>query len=110
MTFLEVKNMIESIGLPFVYYQFPINQAPSLPYVIYYYPNSDNFGADNYVYQKIQTLNIEVYTKDKDFAIEKQVEDVLDEHLIFWNKSESYITSENMYEVIYEMEVLIDGE
>ena len=109
MTFEEVKNIVESIGLPFVYYQFPIGQVPDLPYVIYYYPSSDNFSADDHVYQKIESLNIEVYTKEKDFAVEKQIEDVLDEHLIFWQKSESYITSENMYEVIYEMEVLIDG-
>ena len=110
MTYKEIAEIIESIGFPFVYYQFPQGNVPQLPYVIYYYPNSENFGADDHVYQNIQNLNIEVYTKEKDFAVEKQVEDVLNKHFLFWNKNESYITSENMYEVIYETGGLIDGE
>ena len=39
--------------------------------------------------------------------MEQQVEDVLDEHEIFYNKSEMWIESERLYEVLYtfEMEV-----
>lgn len=29
MTFVEIKNMIESIGLPCTYYQFPEDKPPT---------------------------------------------------------------------------------
>ena len=44
MTFQEVAQMIESIGLPFVYDSFPNNEAPQAPYIVFNYPNNDDFG------------------------------------------------------------------
>lgn len=110
MTLIEIKNMLSSTGLPIAYYQYPVGQAPQLPYLVYYYPQSVNFGADNKVYQKANQLNIELYSKQKSFELEERIENVLDEFEIFYNKIESYIESEEMYEVLYESEVIINGE
>ena len=41
----------------------------------------------------------------KDLAVEQQVEDVLDEHEIFYNKSEAWIQNEKLYEVLYSFEM-----
>ena len=43
--------------------------------------------------------------------LEKRVEVILDSHDIFYNKSETWIESERLYEVLYifEMEGLNDG-
>lgn len=109
MTFREVAEMIESIGLPYAYYQFFENEVPSLPYIIYYYPTSDNFEADDKVYQHITNMNLELYSKNKNFELEQQVEAVLDEFNIVWNKTETYIDTEHMYEVLYESEVVINA-
>ena len=69
------------------------------------YPNSDNFAADSMVYFKVNRLNIELYTDLKDVELEETVEAVLDRHGIFYEKSEVWIESENLYEVLYQMEV-----
>ena len=37
--------------------------------------------------------------------LEEQVEAVLDAHGLFYEKTETYIESEKLYEVLYEMEV-----
>ena len=37
----------------------------------------------------------------KDPELEKRVEDVLDAHEVFYNKSETWISSERLYEVLY---------
>ena len=50
-------------------------------------------------------LNIELYTDKKDVELEETVEAVLDRHGIFYVKSEVWIESENLYEVLYQMEV-----
>ena len=39
---------------------------------------------------------------------EKKVEAVLKEHGFFYEKTEAYLESEKMFEVLYEMEVLIN--
>lgn len=110
MTYKDIAEMIESIGLPFTYYSFPIGNVPDLPYIVFYYPNNDDFSADNENYVKAVRLNIELYTKNKDFDTEQTVENVLNAHGLFFTRSEQYLTSESMYEVLYETEILIKGE
>ena len=76
---------------------------------MYFFPNTDNFGADDVVYKQVYSLAIELYTENKNIEIEQKVEQALDAHEIFWNKEETYLDSEDMYEIIYESEVLING-
>lgn len=51
--------------------------------------------------------NIELYTDTKNLTVEQQVEAVLDKYGIFYERSEVWISSEKLYEVMYtfEMEV-----
>lgn len=69
------------------------------------YPSADNFAADGVAYFKQDVLHIEDYTDKKDPALEEQIEAVLDESGIFYGKGETWIDSEKLYEVLYEMEV-----
>ena len=46
-----------------------------------------------------------MYTDRKQPELEERVEEVLTRHEIYYTKTESYIESERLYEVIYEMEV-----
>lgn len=114
MTFAEVNTMLAAINTAaglngYAYYQFPPNQAPDLPYAIFYYPTTDNVGADGIVWASVYALNIELYTANKDFETETLLESVLTEYGLFFNKTETYLNDENMYEVLYEMEVVING-
>lgn len=108
MTEQEVFKMVKSIGLPVAYHHFEEGQEPAKPYIVYLYPGTDNFAADGIVYQAINELNIELYTEKKDIEAEKKVEAVLKEHGFFYEKTETYLTSEKMFEVLYETEVLIN--
>ena len=108
MTYQEIKNMIESFGYPFTYYEWKEGDViPNLPYVVFYFPSSDNMSADNVVHQNIERMNIEVYSKEKDFAIEQHVETILNHNGFYWEKYEAFIESEDMYQVMYQMEVVI---
>lgn len=107
MTYQQISKMIEDIGLPFAYYSFPEEQAPALPYLVFYYPDYDDLGADNINYQTIANLNIELYTSNKDFATESSVETALTNAGLYFQKSETYIESEQMYEVLYQIQLVI---
>ena len=53
------------------------------------------------MYHRGASVHVEIYTDKKDLAVEKKVEDVLDAHEVFYNKSETWISSERLYEVLY---------
>lgn len=105
MTHEEVMEMVGKMGLPFAYDHFVEGESPEPPFVVFLYPNSSNFAADGRVYFKASRLNIELYTARKDVSLEEKAEAVLDGCGIFYEKSEVWIESEKLYEVLYEMEV-----
>lgn len=106
MTYNEIMTMMQETGLPFAYDHFAEGESPEPPFVVFLLPSSSNFGADNKVWQKINQLRIELYTDFKQPNIETQIETVLDQHGLFYDKTEVWIQSENLYEVAYEMEVI----
>ena len=103
----ELLQILGEIQIPFAYHHFAEGESPEPPFICYLLPGSNNFSADGKVYYKINEVHIELYTDLKDLAVEQQLEEVLDEHGIFYNKSETWIESEKLYEVLYtfEMEV-----
>ena len=97
----ELLQMLNETQIPFAYHHFAEGESPEPPFICYLLPGSNNFSADGKVYYKINEVHIELYTDLKDLAVEQQLEDVLDERGIFYNKSETWIESEKLYEVLY---------
>lgn len=109
MTLKEIYNMVVQVGVPVAYYQFSNDTAKEPPFICYYYPNDDDFSADNINYARINQLVIELYTDNKDFTLESQLETVLIQHDMYFDKTEVYIDDEKMYMITYTMEVLINA-
>lgn len=103
MSLTEFKNLLERTGLPVAYYAFPENEAPPLPFICYLVPYTDNFFADSKVYEKINHVQVELYTREKEAEIEERVEEILSSFC--WNKTEVYLDDEQCFEIIYELEV-----
>lgn len=100
-----LKLLLESSKLPFAYKSWPEKGAPPLPYGVFSYPNSSNFGADGVVYFSANRVLIDLYTKTKQPDVEKQLENVLDGAGIFWERTEIWVASERMFLNRYEIEV-----
>lgn len=105
MTAENVTKMLEEMKLPFAYHHFAEGESPDPPFLVYLYPGADNFAADGVTYFKVNKLHIELYTDYKDIDLEEKVEAVLIGHGLFYDKSEVWISSEKLYEVLYQMEV-----
>ena len=105
MTHEEVMALMEEIGLPYAYHHFAEGESPDPPFICYLLPQSDNFSADGKVYLKVSSVNIELYTDSKDLSVEQKLETVLDTHGIFYDKTEVWIESEKLYEVLYSFEM-----
>lgn len=108
MTLAEIYQMLNGIvgfNGKVAYRTFPVGHAPALPFICYLDTNTDNFFADNKVYTIIQEVDVELYTKTKDFNSESLVEQTLESNNLTWNKYEEYISDESMYEVVYTITV-----
>ena len=100
---VNLFNILKSTGLKVTYNSF--DSPPQLPYLVYLFTNSKNVVADNKVYQKINSYDIELYSKLKDIASELLIENALDNADIFYDKTERYIDSEGLYQTAYEVQL-----
>lgn len=104
----ELRNILESIPEftnKIAYRAFPVNQAPKLPFICYQETATDNFFADNTVWNSLSIVDIELYSKNRDFKSEKLIEEKLRDNNITWSKGIEYLDDEKCYEVIYTVEV-----
>lgn len=109
MKLVEIAEMIASIGLPFAYRAFEEGTDLQCPFICYMFTGNSPEPADNKNIVKIETLTIELYTKQKDFALEEQVENVFSAHELVFDRDEEWLSDEKMQMTIYTMEVLING-
>ena len=101
----KLLEILKSAGFPYAYDHFAEGEALDPPFVCYLLPGSDNFSADGKAYYRISQVRVELYTDFKDLASEQKIEDALDAAEIFYNKTETWIDSEKLYEVLYSFEM-----
>ena len=112
MTHQKIMDMLTEMEIPFAYDHFAEGESPDPPFMVFLYPKADNFSADGIPYYKINQLDIEIYTDLKNIEMETKVEAVIESYGIFYEKNETWIDSEKLYEVLYqfEMEGMNDGK
>lgn len=109
MTYKEISQMIAGANLPYAYYQFPEDTPQAPPFICFFFSDTDDVFADDTNYQRVATLNIELYTNEKSFELEESLEEILANNNLTYYKEENYIDSEKLYQIAYEMEVMING-
>ena len=105
MTYEEIAEMMQKIGLPYAYHHFAEGESPDPPFTLFLSPGENTFGADDLMYISFKKLHIELYTDEKSPETEERVEGVLLRYNIYYTKSEVWIESEKLYEILYELEV-----
>ncbi|GLG88902.1 hypothetical protein [Sellimonas catena] len=101
----KLLSVLDSIGIPYAYDHFTEGESPEPPFLCYLLPGSSNFSADGKVYHRISEVRLELYTDCKDLDSEEKVEAALDAAGIFYNKTETWIDSEKLYEVLYSFDM-----
>lgn len=110
MTLKGLNTILQSISgfnKKVAYRAFPVGKAPKLPFICYLATQTNNFDADNQVFQVVQDVDVELYTAKKDEATEQLVESAFNENNISWEKYEEYLDSENCYMITYSITLII---
>lgn len=101
----DIGDILATTGLPVV--QGKWREEPTLPYIVYSRPFTSNFGADNVTYKKINNIDILLFSKGKDEASEKLIEDALTNNGIFYEiTGEEFQEDEFTYQVVYEVKII----
>lgn len=99
MTIAELNQALKTIGYPVAYHHF--TSPPNPPYLVYLFTYSNDMIADNQNYVEISNFQVELYNIKKDPEVEKQVEDKLKELELPYTKTEAFIESEGLLQVLY---------
>ena len=105
MNLENVKDILESTGLPVAYDDFPEEDAPELPFIVYREIGTDNFGADNKVWASFLRIKIDLLTAKRDLETEALLEKAFDDNDIFWEREPNFEGNEHYSRIIYEIEV-----
>lgn len=108
--FRAMLGLFEMSGIPITYYSYPEKHAPDLPYAVYYFPGERPDPADDKQWTGIRELNIELYSREKDFMLEYKVDEILRSYGLIYTKTETYLNTENMFQILYQTEVTIWDE
>ena len=103
MTLQELKQRFDENNLKYAYGVY--KKAVEPPFFVAITRASDNFMADNVVYDKDIPIQLDYIYEDKDQATEILLEDEILKD-IAWNKSdEAYLEDEKVFVVSYFFEI-----
>lgn len=105
----ELKTALKTLGMPVAYGEFvntEENPAPSPPFITYQFAYSGNFKADNQNYVDAGFYQVELYTRKKDPVSEKKVQDLFKFLRLPYSKVETYLESEGLRQVVYEIQLI----
>lgn len=100
----DMKALLESVpGFQnkVTYFQWPINEAPALPFVCFFSTEDRNFAADNINYYRRPRWAVELYTRNRSLATEKLFEDAFSEAGLFFRKDAEYLQDERCWMVVF---------
>jgi len=104
MTQAELNTVLKSLGFPVAYSSFIT--SPSPPFITYQFAYDDDFMADGYNFAEISNFQVELYTKIKDIAAEKLIQDKFKELQMPYRKNEAWLDSEKLFQIIYEIQLI----
>ena len=99
----ELYTALKTLAMPVAYGEFTTAQTP--PFITYGFAYNSDKMADNQNYISIENYQVELYTKKKDPASEKKVQDLFKLNRLPYSKIETYLQSEGLWQVVYEIQL-----
>lgn len=106
MTINEVKTILEGVAgfaNKVAYYQWPIGEAPDLPYVCFFEQQAYTFPADNVAYYSRPRISVELYTKNRDLATEALFEQAFTVAVIYYTKETEYLDDDRCQITVFQL-------
>ena len=103
MTLEDLKNRCEAQGFTYAY--GVLKKPPTPPYIVTTTADSQVFHADNIVFYKKNTINLNYIYKNKNQAEIDKIENTILADITWQKSDESYLPSEEVWQVTYFFEI-----
>lgn len=98
---MSIYETLKKTGLPCAYSHFKKPKKP--PYLVYIGSGQNNSKADNTLYWRENTYQVEYYFTEKDEAKENQIEQILlDDGWIFEKSDDQYLQDDEVFLIYYD--------
>lgn len=103
MELTEIKEKLDTLGIPVAYLQFAKPQK--LPFMVYFEAGGEVTGADGYNLYRRKNIVIELYTAKKDVLLERKLENLFRD--VELEKSvDTWLADEKMFMTAYTFETI----
>ena len=100
----ELFDLLKTLNIPVAYDHFDSDKNIALPFMVYREQIPEIFRADDITYYQAFNFEIELATDKKDVALERQIEGLLTNNKIPYDKSdEIWDNDEKIYHIFYEI-------
>lgn len=100
----ELYDLLKTLDIPVAYDHFDSDKNISLPFMVYREQIPDTFRADDITYHQFFNYEIEIATEKKDIQLERNIEGLLTNNKIPYDKSdEIWDNEEKIYHIFYEI-------
>ena len=106
MTLENMQTLLESVtGFEgkVAYYEWPINEAPALPFVCWFSQSEYAFAADNVSYYTRPRFSVELYTKQRDPTTEALFETAFKNAGLYYTKETEYLDDERCQVTVFSL-------
>lgn len=103
MTLAELNTALQALNIPVAYNVFREPQTP--PYICFLVIDYEQTYADDKNFVQNPVVRVEYYSKNKDISAETDIEALLEENEITWDKADGYLDTERLYMTTWEFEL-----
>ena len=104
MTYMDLINEIKALGFSCTYGSF--KSKPPIPFCTVNFAYNNDMIADNQNYQDVGQYQLEYYNSIKYPLDEQKIESKLKELRLPYTKVETFLDSEDLYQIIYEIQLI----
>lgn len=105
MNLKQLTEALRKTKMPVAHYAFKKPTPP--PCIVYLTPVRTPFSADGKAAAWAQEIQVVLFTREKDQAAEKEVQEVLDDLRAVYTVTEEAIDTESLYSVTFDFEIII---
>ena len=100
----KLVQALKSLQFPVAYYTFPENDAPKLPYIVYWQESDNTLFCDNAAYGYSGNYTLELYYDRKNPELENRIKkEVSDNGFIISRGADVYIPTEKMFMLTFDV-------
>ncbi|MBQ9005781.1 MAG: hypothetical protein IJ092_05345 [Atopobiaceae bacterium] len=108
-TIHDLISAVSALGIPWTNGVWGKgDDGPTVPYVTIKAGDGTSYGADNITWCTVMDYDVELYVHGRDYALERALEQALDDAEIYWSKGVYLLEDESVCETVYSVTVRED--